>query len=72
MKMDCVCNEVPNPFCGARYHTAYYSSTILFFTDLIQQILGCHKTPEVQRPRIVPPGRTDGPATALCSSIAFR
>ena len=44
-------------FCG---------STILFFTDLIQKILGCHKAPEAQRPRTVPCGRTDGPTTALC------
>ena len=50
-------------FCG---------STIRFFADLIQKILGCHKPPEVQRPRIVPRGRTDGPASALCCSIAFR
>ena len=30
------------------------------------KILGCHKAPEAQGPRIVPRGRTDGPATALC------
>ena len=26
MKMDCVCTEVRNSFCGARYRRAYYSS----------------------------------------------
>ena len=42
-------------------------STILLFTDLIQKkIVGCHKAPEAQQPRIVPRGYTDGSATALC------